>query len=167
MFEKQLLKKSHRMTIYEKKPGTIASFYWVEGDIILPNRLSITKDQVARVERADRNILHPVAGQLLGKFRKKEISPLKSQAPYMCHTQIWKHPDFSDFVGYGSIGISNECGKIDRDSDTQDLVVLDHDDGEWDKIRINYFPSMILRLDEVLAYLSKRGKLTLNLKRNG
>jgi hypothetical protein len=156
MFEKQLLEKFHRVTIYEKKPGTIASYYWVEGDIILPNKLSITKDQVARVERAGRNIIHLIAGQLLGQFTKKEVSPLKLHAPYICRTQIWRHPDFSDFVGYGSICISNECGKIDRDSATQDLVVLKKEDGEWGKIRINFFPSMILRLNEVFVYLSKR-----------
>jgi hypothetical protein len=56
-------------------------------------------------------------------------------------------------VGYGSIGISNQEGKIDRGSDTGDLIVLDAEDPDWERIRFFYFPAMVKGLEEVMNFL--------------
>ncbi len=158
MIDKHLIKALGQVAIYEKKPGTQGSYYWKQGCKILPNRLSITKDQVTKVEKTGRNSIHPVAGQLLGTFTRKETSPLKLNAPYHCRTQIWQHPEFPNFIGYGSIGISNEQGKIDRNSDTGDLVVLETEETSWERISIYYFPALIKELENILQYITtKRG----------
>lgn len=157
MIERHLIQTIQRLALYQRKPGTQGSYYWQQGCKILPNRLSITKDQVARVERTGRNLLHPISGQLLGTFTKKEESPLKVNSPFVCRTQIWQHPDFPNFIGYGSIGISNEQGRVDRNSDTGDLVILEAEDPSWERISISYFPALIGELEDVMKHLSKKG----------
>ena len=57
------------------------------------------------------------------------------------------------FIGYGSIGISNNEGKITKESDLGDLVILYTSD-DWQSIRIYYFTGMITSLYEVMEYLS-------------
>jgi len=87
------------------------------------------------------------------------FSPLKQNKPYVVRTQLWQIPQYPLFVGYGSIGISNQEGIIDRGSDTGDLIVLDAEDPEWERIRIFYFPAMVKGLEEVMGFLMKKGQL--------
>ena len=54
---------------------------------------------------------------MLGCFTKNEESPLKQNAPYKIRTQIWSINEYPLFIGYGSIGISNNEGKITKESD--------------------------------------------------
>ncbi len=143
--------------LYTRKEGTGGSYYWQSGSRILPNRLSISRNrEMTQVARNGRNSLHPIAGQLLGKFTTKETSVLKRFKPYECRTQIWQVPEYPQFIGYGTIGISNAHGKVDRNSDTGDLVIFQADNILWGKITVWYFPKMEMHLFEVLAYLSKK-----------
>ena len=65
-------------------------------------------------------------------------------------------PEYPLFIGYGSIGISNEEGKIDRGSDTEDLIILEAEAPDWERIRIFYFPAMIKKLEEVMTHISNK-----------
>ena len=132
------ISKSMKVAIYARKEDTATSYYWQSGSGILPNRLSISKNQMSSVQRKGRNMLHPVSGQLLGTFRVAEESPLKQHKPFKLRTQLWQVPLHPSFIGYGTIGITNEEGKI---TDTGDLVMLfSHD--EWETIYIYYFAGM-------------------------
>ncbi len=133
------LSQSMQVAYYTHKKGTRTSYYCTSGARLLPNRLSISKDnEITSVQRKGRNLLHPVAGQLLGKFRVDEDSPLKQHKPFRLRTQLWQVPLHPSFIGYGTIGISDEEGKI---IDTGDLVVLLSQD-EWETISIFYFAGM-------------------------
>lgn len=156
MIEERFLEAARREIIYKRKPGTSASYYYESGSRILPNRLSISRDEMTIVRKQGRNLLHPVIGQLIGQFTKGEESPLKVNFPYICRTQIWQFPEYPLFSGYGSIGISNEKGKIDRGSDTGDLIILEAKDPDWERIQIFYFPAMIKSLEEVMKFLSNK-----------
>lgn len=142
----EFLKKAISVASYHIKEGTTSSYYWQEGTKLLPNRLSISKESITKVQRKGRN-LQKVAGQCVGKFRNDEESPFKLHKPYTLRTQIWQIEEFLEFVGYGTCGISGDDGKI---HDTGDLMVFYADDGEWHKIRIFVFKGMGRNPDDMI-----------------
>ena len=146
------IEKSMQVAYYQHKEGTASSYYWQNGSRILPNRLSISKNEMASVKFKGRNAIHPIAGQLLGNFRVDENSPLKLHKPYTVRTQIWQIPLYPMFIGYGTIGISSESGKVS--SDTGDLIVMQSNDN-WDIITIYYFAGMgnPNDMEQVMKYL--------------
>ena len=156
MIEEKYIQATMQEAWYQRKAGTLSSYYHNAGCRILPNRLSISRDKLFNVRKKDRNLIHPVIGQLLGQFTKNEESPLKANSPFMVRTQIWHIPEYPLFIGYGSIGISNEEGKIDRESDTEDLIILEVEAPDWERIRIFYFPAMIKKLEEVMTHISNK-----------
>ena len=135
----EFIRKSMKVAIYQHKEGTKSSYYWQQGCKILPGRLSISRgNEMTNVQHKGRNAMHPVVGQLIGAFKVAEESPLKQHKPFVCRTQIWQVPLYPLFIGYGTIGISNEQGKVE---DTGDLIVLYSTD-QWETIRIFYFAGM-------------------------
>lgn len=133
------ISKTMLVAHYTHKQGTKTSYYFTSGASLLPNRLSISRDtEITCVQRKGRNLLHPVVGQLLGKFRVDEESPLKQHKPFRLRTQLWQVPLHPSFIGYGTIGISDEDCKV---TDTGDLVMLFSRD-EWETIDIYYFAGM-------------------------
>ncbi len=135
----EFIRKSMKVAVYRHKEGTKSSYYWQQGIQLLPNRLSISRGtEMTNVQHKGRNAMHPVVGQLLSNFRLDEESPLKQHKPFDCRTQIWQVPLYPLFIGYGTIGITNEQGKV---KDTGDLIVL-HSTDQWENIRIFYFAGM-------------------------
>ena len=62
---------------YRLKEGTKSSYYWQSGTKILPDRLSISKEsEMTKVARKGRNLLHSLAGQMVGTFKIHEESSL-------------------------------------------------------------------------------------------
>ena len=105
------LSQSMQVAVYTHKEGTKTSYYCTSGAKILPNRLSISRNtEITSVQRKGRNLLHPISGQLLGKYRVDEKSPLKQHKPFRLRTQLWQVPLHPSFIGYGTIGISDEEG---------------------------------------------------------
>lgn len=136
----EFISKSMKVAIYQHKEGTKSSYYWQQGSKILPSRLSISRgSEMTNVQHKGRNAMHPVVGQLLGKFKVAEESPLKQHKPYVVRTQLWQVPLYPLFIGYGTIGISNESGKVT--GDTGDLIVM-HSTDQWESISIFYFAGM-------------------------
>lgn len=138
----ELMKASFQEAIYEKKQGTATSYYWQSGSKILPNRASINNVDITKVARKGRNLQHPLAGQFIATFTTKEESPLKLHKPYNVRTQIWQHEDYPQFIGYGTIGISDAEGRVTDQSDTGDLLVFYSKDADWQTIRIFIFAGM-------------------------
>jgi hypothetical protein len=72
-------------------------------------------------------------------------------------------PEYPALIGYGTMGISNYHGKVDRNSDRGDLVILYTPDRYWNEIHIYFFPEMIMQLYTVLEYvfnkLNNKGRL--------
>jgi len=159
MIEEKFIEAAMQESWYQRKPGTSSSYYFQAGCRILPNRLSISRDELSIVRKKGRNLIHPVIGQLIGQFTKGEESPLKANFPYVVRTQIWQIPEYPLFIGYGSIGISNEEGKIERGSDAGDLIILESEDQDWERIQIFFFPAMIKQLEEVITFLSNKFKI--------
>ena len=151
---KEFIEKSMQVAHYVLKENTKSSYYMQHGSSILPNRLSISKDEITYVQHKGRNIQHPTVGQLLGQFKVAEESPLKQHKPYYVRTQIWQLPLYPTFIGYGTIGISSESGKVV--GDTGDLVVLYTTD-QWESISIFYFAGMgnINDMEQVMSFLSR------------
>ena len=150
----EFISKSMKVAIYQHKEGTKGSYYWQHGSRILPNRLSISRgNEMTSVQHKGRNAMHPVVGQLLGKYKVAEQSPLKQHKPFECRTQIWQVPLYPLFIGYGTIGISSESGRVE--GDTGDLIVL-HSTDQWEHIAIFYFAGMGNPNDmpQVMQYLS-------------
>ncbi len=148
----EFIRKSMKVAVYQHKEGTKASYYWQQGFKLLPNRLSIKDEEMTNVQHKGRNAIHKIVGQLLSNFRLDEESPLKQHKPYTCRTQIWQVPLYPLFIGYGTIGISNEQGKVE---DTGDLIVMYSTD-QWETIRIFYFAGMgnINYHEQVMRFLS-------------
>ncbi len=142
------IKANLHITSYKIKEGTKSSYYQAEGERILPDRLSITKEEITSVRKKGRNLIHPITGQMIGTFKKDEVSPFKVYKPYTTRTQIWKKPEFPMFIGYGTLGITNDEGKI---SDTGDLLIFYTPDN-WENIKILLFIGMGNPNDEMEAF---------------
>ena len=140
---------------YRRQDGTATSYYWASGSKLLPNRISISREEMRETRHTGRNPLHKIVGQIMGTFKKDESSPLKLNKPFQLRTNIWTVPSFPTFIGYGTIGISNLVGKIDRQSDTGDLVVLQTATLDWQNITIYYFAGNIMNLELIMEYLYK------------
>lgn len=135
----EFIKANFQVATYTLKEGTKGSYYRTEGFPELPNRLSISKDnELTKVSRKGRNLLHPIVGQMIGSFTQKEVSRYKEYKPYVCRTQIWKVEEYPLFIGYGTIGVTNQEGKVE---DTGDLLIFyTHDN--WINIKIFHFIGM-------------------------
>jgi hypothetical protein len=151
---KEFIEATLQRATYRRKEGTTTSYYWKSGIRILPNRLGITKDQFANAKRKGRN-LQSIAGQIKGNFKQSEKSPLKKFKPYSLHTQIWKIPEYPILLGYGSIGVTNKEGKIDRSSDTEDLILLYSGSPDLKEIDIYYFSKGLRSLYDISPIISK------------
>lgn len=151
-----LLENQCKKSIYKRKEGTSSSYYWQSGSRILPNRMSISKErELSHVSRNGRNLLHSIMGQMKGSFTQKEDSPLKQNKPFSIHTQLWQIPEYP-LNPYGTIGISNTNGKITRQSDFGDVVIIHPLDYHWELLEIYYFPAMLDKLEIVMQYIQKR-----------
>jgi hypothetical protein len=153
--ERQFIEAKIQMATYERKEGTATSCYWKSGTKILPNRLGITRDQFAIVRRTGRNLQKKV-GQIKARFNKSESSPLMQNSPFDIHTQIWEIPEYPDLIGYGSVGITNKQGKIDRSSDTEDLIILASKEKDWNRIDIYYFAKGLMNLPEIASFVHQK-----------
>lgn len=131
------LMKLMKTEVYQLKEGTKTSYYWVDGDGNLPERLSINEQEFTNVQRKGRNTMHPIAGQIVGKFKKNEQSPYKLHKPYTLRSQIWQYEDYPALMGFGTVGISDCSGKVE---DVGDLMIFQRIDTITFKIRI--FPAM-------------------------
>ena len=154
----EFVMKSMSVATYEKKEGTASSYYRKGGVRLLPQRMSISPQSMTNVQRKGRN-LQKIAGQCVANFKKDEESPLKICKPYTLRTQIWLQENFLEFVGYGTIGITGENGRI---YDTGDLVVFYAEDENWNVIRIFIFCGMGIdpdKRDEAMRYASKMVKM--------
>lgn len=154
MINIEFIKHSMHHFIYELKEGT-ASSYYSQTSSILPKRLSISDTDMAKVENKGRILIEGKKGQLLGSFTQKEESPLKQFKPYTCRTEIFKCLDFPLLFGYGTTGISDENGKVSKQSDTGDLVVLYSADN-MKKFHIFFFYGLGKPeyKDDVLSYVN-------------
>ena len=150
----EFISKSMQIAFYQHKEDTASSYYWQQGSRILPNRLSIKDTDMTNVQRKGRNLINISSGQLLGKFKVAEESPLKQHKPFAVSTKIFKMPCFPLFIGYGTIGISGASGKVE--GDTGDLVILYSTD-QWANITIFYFAGMgnINDYEQVAKFLTK------------
>ena len=149
----EFIRKSMQMAIYRHKEDTASSYYWQHGSRILPNRLSIKDTDMTNVQRKGRNLLHPVVGQLIGRFKVAEESPLKQHKPFDVRTQIWQIPCRPLFIGYGTLGITGASGRVE--GDTGDLIVL-HSTDQWENITIFYFAGMgnVNDMEQVMRFLA-------------
>ena len=85
----EFIRANFQTGTYTLKEGTKGSYYWAEGFSGLPNRLSISRDrELTKVDRKGRNLLHPIAGQMVGNFTAKETSPQKKLHPSRCTSLI-------------------------------------------------------------------------------
>lgn len=154
--KKEFMKTIFEEATYQKKEGTATSYYWKSGTRILPNRLSISPNPLSHVQRKGRAIsLGAIVGQCKGQFTKSEESKLKVCKPYYVTTSIWQNPDFLQFVGYGTLGIS-DSNSVNGISDWGDLLIFYSDTPDWQIIRIFYFAGMGTdpdKLEEAMNYI--------------
>ena len=152
----QFIEAIKQSATYQRKEGTTTSYYWKSGSKLLPDRIGISKEcEMKETSHTGRNPLHKIGGQLLGSFKKSEDSPLKMNKPYQLRTSIWTMDSFPTFIGYGTIGISNSTGKINRESDKGDLIVLQTATSDWKDITIYYFTGSVKNLEFIMEYLYK------------
>lgn len=145
------ISKLHKTAIYKLKPDTSSSYYYQSGEAVLPNRIGITKDKFAKVNQSGYKE-HPANGQIKATYTKKEESIYKQFKPFNIHTSIYQVNEYSYFIGYGSIGISRESGRI---HDTGDLIILYSQSASWEEVEIHFFPGLLKELPAVFDYLYK------------
>ena len=122
---KEFVVASIQMATYERKEGTQVSFYWKEGEKILPNRMSISLKNLfadAKVKGRMTSKTEPVVGDLKGKFTQKEKSesPLNQNGGEIS-TKLFQSVEFPQFC-YGVIAVSNpETGRTDKE---EGMVVI-------------------------------------------
>lgn len=156
--ENEFLNASFQEATYTKKEGTATSYYWQSGSRILPNRLSISPTLLSNVERKGRAISYGMmVGQCKGQFTIKEESPLKVCKPFNVTTSIWQHPNYLQFIGYGTLGFSDNSSEKGI-ADLGDLLFFYSEDSDWKTIRIFFFAGMGAnpdKLEEAMNYAHK------------
>ena len=150
----EFIKSQIKVATYAKKADTEGSYYRVNGDIILPNRLSISLGKVITSSTKKGRMVAGdlVVGEIRGEFTKTETSPLKKNKPYKINSKIFKKIEFPQLAGYGTLAISNPEGRTNM----EEGVVVFADMGS-NLIKIFFmagerYPS---RIDEVCAYVSE------------
>ena len=143
---------------YKLKEGTFTSYYRQEGSTILPNRLSISIGaELTHAERKGRMLVENVIGEVKGSFTKVEQSPLKQHPPFSIHSKIFRPEHFPMVTGYAIIGISNEDGKISRESEEGLAAFLKDGEGLF---RIFFCAGLTnpSEKDKVLDYVNRKTK---------
>lgn len=150
----ELFIKKHQVLTYELKPGTKSSFYQKEGrKDLLPERIGFSKDGFLKIANTGRAIVEKRVGQIVGTFKKNEISPYKKYKPFSIFSTVWETIQFPSFVGYGDIGLTNEAG---RTVSSKDLFILYSPSKEV--LEIHLFPGLVEFKDLVLQYLRDHKK---------
>ena len=147
-----LIKAKHKTAIYRLKEGTTTSYYFRSGSLLLPERIGISKQfEFAKTKRTGRN-QHKAIGKIKATFKKKESSRYKEFKPYTIHTNIYKVNEYLLFIGYGSIGITTDSGRIKY---TNDLIILFSKTADWKEIEFHFFEGMLFWMKDVFSYLNK------------
>lgn len=145
------IKSNHLQFVYELKEGTSTSYYLKAGKPgFLPERIGITRQIFAHVNRTGGNHLEKITGQIKGTFRRNEESVYKKQKPFWLHTSIYEVTKFPVFAGYGDIGITSQTG---RTQGTGDLIIIKASD-TWNIVSLHIFRGMLFEKDQVFPYLS-------------
>lgn len=121
---------------------------------LLPHRLGIIRGDA--MTRTQRNgwARTPQDAQLKASYTSAEVSPYKQHKPYELHTGLRKVAG-EDIYYYGTIGITNQTGRID--SDNGDLVVIRTAD--WERLEVFVFRGFVDRsrqlnsLPEIISIL--------------
>ena len=118
MIDEKAIEGTIHEAFYKLKEGTETSYYWQEGSRILPDRMSISVGaELSHAQKKGRMLAEEIIGEVKGRFKKVEQSPLKQHPPFDIHSKIFKPELTPSVMGYAIIGISNEEGKISRDSE--------------------------------------------------
>lgn len=125
--------------IYKRKENTKGSYYSDSAGLVLPQRFSFDTFDITKVRKKGRALIEKSAGQLIGKFKIVEESPLKQYKPFDCRTQIFASSDYPLLIGYGTLGITGRDGRVTCDNG--DIVVLYTSD-KLDTLNIFYFQNL-------------------------
>ena len=145
----EFLCKAMKIAEYKHNEETKTSYDWQDGAKILPGKLCISREIISPIKNTGKNNSFNIVGQLFGRFKKAEQSPLK-QGEGRIRTRIAQIPFYPIFIGYGTLGYGIEFGKK---ADT-DLIVL-YTNNNWDNIIIFYLPGLADALEGVMPELSK------------
>ena len=146
-----LIAKKHEVFVYGHKEDTKASYYLRDGQKnILPERISYDERGFFNIKSKGRALTEIKKGQVMGYFRKDEVSEYKKNKPFRIFSTVWQAINYPAFVGYGDIGVSNAQGNIES---SNDLFILYKPCN--DLIEIHLFRSLVESKDEVLKYLDR------------
>jgi hypothetical protein len=145
-----------KIGIYQKKEGTMTSFYFQEGEKILPNRLSVSGDcDFAPVSHSGRMNNRNAKGQIKGTFTKGERSSLKQFSPFNVSSELFVEQSYPDLL-YAGIAVSQENGKIKKGKE-EGIAVIEYI--TTDEIRVYFFAGMDANSPDVkdaLCYVNKK-----------
>lgn len=146
----EFIKKQLSFALYSKKENATTGYCRIEGEDLLPQTIYLTDLGEAK---KGRQLGKCKAYSLSSNFTKKEMSCYKQYKPYQVRTSIWQSENYPQFIGYGTIGISGKDGKITRESDTGDLIVLYSPDNNQ-TIGVYVLKGMGSTPDEAMEYLT-------------
>ena len=123
---------------------------------LLPYRIGIMQGESMASVKASGRGAKPLKAQLKGRFTQAEDSVYKQYKPYEIQTGLWQVEGTQTFF-YGTLGISDEHGRISRDN--ADLIIVVTSD--WKRLDVYVFKGLagldkqLDCLPEVVAYLKK------------
>lgn len=92
---------------------------------LLPYRIGILQGESCREINKSGRGSRAMDAQLKGAFTRNEVSPYKKFPKYEVQTALWRVDGYQTMY-YGSIGITGQNGKIDRDNG--DLLIMRTED---------------------------------------
>lgn len=144
--DKDLIKGIMQSATYILKSGTKCSYYLASGCCNFPARIDVSTGNIfSKVENKGRMTSENAIGEIRGQFKQSETSPLKQHPPFKISSKIFLHEQYPHFIGFATIGISEEDGKIGKDKGIAILQQMTED-----VVRIIYFQGL-LALPEYIA----------------
>lgn len=144
---KDFMRQLMEAAIYSRKADTKTSYYHQGGSKILPSRLDISLGNMfTKPRNKGRMVTEMVVGEIRGRFKTAEQSPLKQHSPYKVSSKIFRQDEFPQLIGWAGVAVSDKDGRTSKEEGVAVLADLGND-----MVGIFFFAGIESMPDEILA----------------
>ncbi len=163
MMNKDFMRQLMEAAAYSRKADTKTSYYYQGGSRVLPSRLDISfGNMFTKPRNKGRMVTEMVVGEIRGRFKTAEQSPLKQHTPYKVSSKIFRQGEFPQLIGWAGVAVSDKDGRTSKEEGVAVLADLGNDTvGIFFFAGIESLPDGILSVCSIVADEMKKGEAVL------